>query len=280
MTLPKIYYVSDLHVDINGDYYKTNLPDDAAISIMVIAGDINTGVQGNNAVRLIFDVLHWYSSKYKHVVVTLGNHDFYGNFIEDVAEYIDDLCVENCVTNIHILDTDGPHLALGGYNFCGDTFWSSLQHKAEDPIFHLQLQFYIADFRNIKVHDDGYCVKMHPAYMVKLHKRAYDHIFDFLTNDTLDNKIVVTHFPPSKLSIHQDYADNVNGTNEYFVNNYSHIIAEYGPLVWIHGHVHNNFDYMIAKTRVVCNPLGYSDENLSFNKYAFVSPPFNLESQL
>lgn len=278
MTLPKIYYVSDLHVDINGNYYKTNLPDDAEISIIVIAGDINTGVHGDGAIGLIFDVLRWYSSKYKYVVFVPGNHDFYGNFIEDVAKHIDSLCISNCINNIYVLNTDVPYLALDGYNFCGDTFWSSLQHKAEDPIFHLQLQFYIADFRNIKVSNNDRFAKMHPTDMVKLHKRAYDHIFSFLTNDTLYNKIVVTHFPPSKLSIHQDYADNVNGTNEYFVNSYSHIIAEYGPLVWIHGHVHNSFDYMIAKTRVVCNPLGYSDENLSFNKYAFVSPPFNLES--
>ena len=36
---------------------------------------------------------------------------------------------------------------------------------------------------------------------------------------------------------------------------------------WFHGHVHNNFDYMVNKTRVICNPRGYHHENLGgFNK--------------
>jgi hypothetical protein len=28
--------------------------------------------------------------------------------------------------------------------------------------------------------------------------------------------------------------------------------------VWIHGHMHDNFDYQVGSTRVVCNPRGYS----------------------
>lgn len=26
---------------------------------------------------------------------------------------------------------------------------------------------------------------------------------------------------------------------------------------WTHGHTHDNFDYMVGTTRVVCNPRGY-----------------------
>ena len=28
--------------------------------------------------------------------------------------------------------------------------------------------------------------------------------------------------------------------------------------LWTHGHTHHEFDYMIGKTRVVCNPRGYA----------------------
>ena len=27
--------------------------------------------------------------------------------------------------------------------------------------------------------------------------------------------------------------------------------------LWVHGHMHDDFDYMIGDTRVVCNPRGY-----------------------
>jgi hypothetical protein len=28
-------------------------------------------------------------------------------------------------------------------------------------------------------------------------------------------------------------------------------------VLWTHGHTHEDFDYMIGTTRVVCNPRGY-----------------------
>ena len=27
--------------------------------------------------------------------------------------------------------------------------------------------------------------------------------------------------------------------------------------MWVHGHTHERYDYMIGSTRVVCNPRGY-----------------------
>lgn len=32
------------------------------------------------------------------------------------------------------------------------------------------------------------------------------------------------------------------------------------PLLWVHGHTHDSFDYMIGSTRVLCNPRGYIPE--------------------
>lgn len=42
------------------------------------------------------------------------------------------------------------------------------------------------------------------------------------------------------------------------------------PELWIHGHVHQPFDYGVeplegAPTRIVCNPRDYLDENPAFN---------------
>ena len=39
----KIYYMSDLHKDINGDYIeKLKIPDDAEESILLLAGDLHS----------------------------------------------------------------------------------------------------------------------------------------------------------------------------------------------------------------------------------------------
>ena len=35
------------------------------------------------------------------------------------------------------------------------------------------------------------------------------------------------------------------------------ILDRPGIKLWTHGHTHENFDYMIGSTRIVCNPRGY-----------------------
>jgi Icc-related predicted phosphoesterase len=33
--------------------------------------------------------------------------------------------------------------------------------------------------------------------------------------------------------------------------------------LWIHGHMHESFDYEVYGTRLVCNPRGYAPEALN-----------------
>ena len=39
--------------------------------------------------------------------------------------------------------------------------------------------------------------------------------------------------------------------------------------LWVHGHTHDTFDYLVKGTRVICNPRGYAkdgvNENLRFD---------------
>ena len=41
------------------------------------------------------------------------------------------------------------------------------------------------------------------------------------------------------------------------------LILASGAAVWCHGHIHNSADYMIAETRVICNPRGYIGHELN-----------------
>jgi hypothetical protein len=49
--------------------------------------------------------------------------------------------------------------------------------------------------------------------------------------------------------------------------------------LWIHGHTHSSFDYVVAGTRVVCNPRGYarglgSDPEQASPTLSFENPEF------
>jgi hypothetical protein len=43
---------------------------------------------------------------------------------------------------------------------------------------------------------------------------------------------------------------------------------------WTHGHTHDQFDYMIGSTRVVCNPRGYKGYEESAE---YFDPTFGFE---
>jgi DNA repair exonuclease SbcCD nuclease subunit len=70
--------------------------------------------------------------------------------------------------------------------------------------------------------------------------------------------VIVSHHAPFPGSIHPDFQGDA--LNAFFVNN---LDPKRFPKtrLWIHGHVHTPFDYLLPagdhEIRVVCNPLGY-----------------------
>lgn len=69
--------------------------------------------------------------------------------------------------------------------------------------------------------------------------------------------VIVTHHAPSYQSVHERFRGyQLNG---FFANNLDLSLFPKTKL-WIHGHVHNVFDYIENGIRVVCNPLGYPFE--------------------
>ncbi|WP_274534676.1 hypothetical protein [Aureimonas sp. AU20] len=76
--------------------------------------------------------------------------------------------------------------------------------------------------------------------------------------------VVVTHHAPTPRSIHPRYEGDV--ANPAFASDLTDLVARVGPDLWIHGHVHDSFDYRIGRTRVLANPKGYGDENKAFDQ--------------
>lgn len=71
--------------------------------------------------------------------------------------------------------------------------------------------------------------------------------------------VVISHHAPFAGSVHESFKGDV--LNAFFVNDLDPNRFPKTRL-WIHGHVHDPFDYIVHddnghKIRVVCNPLGY-----------------------
>ncbi|HHJ15617.1 MAG TPA: hypothetical protein ENJ80_02855 [Gammaproteobacteria bacterium] len=73
--------------------------------------------------------------------------------------------------------------------------------------------------------------------------------------------VVVTHHAPSSQSVHPRYARDL--LTRAFASNLEHLMAGDRAAAWVHGHMHESFDYKVHGTRVVCNPRGYAPEALN-----------------
>ncbi|MNF13503.1 hypothetical protein D3C80_2153750 [compost metagenome] len=75
--------------------------------------------------------------------------------------------------------------------------------------------------------------------------------------------MVITHHAPSLRSLRNSpYAGT--DLDAAYANAWEQLM---GPTInlWVHGHVHESEDYVLAGTRVVCNPRGYPGEATRFD---------------
>lgn len=135
------------------------------------------------------------------------------------------------------------------------TLWTNFR---ENHMNELIAQSAVSDFYRIKNPGDASIPDL-PEMIVPAQLHA---LFALHLNWIEQNprEIILTHFPPSTKSIAEKYQGDP--TNPYFVNDLpDERIAAIGAKLWVHGHVHSAFDYMIGETRIICNPLGYPGEN-------------------
>ena len=118
------------------------------------------------------------------------------------------------------------------------------------------------DFKFIKVKGKD----ITPEFLIKEH----DLFIEFLLtkyDEPFDGKtVVITHHSPGNELRRKGYRGDRTGF-AYFAD-IEEIIGYHNVAdLWVHGHIHRNWDYMINKTHVVANPYGYYNKatNGEFN---------------
>lgn len=238
----KIKILSDLHLESDSTNYLPPKTDDDATITLILAGDI---CEINKTKKLI-SFLEKMCEQYLNVIYILGNHEFYGGHIVHSIEKIKHETKH--LTNLFILENES--ILLNGVKFIGATLWTDM--NGANPIDKWHIQQRMNDYRYIRIKDYQ---KIKPDDTILKHRESVKFITRELSNVD-DPAVVVTHHAPSLLSIHEQYRGNV--LNAGYVSDLSELILDYKPTFWIHGHMHNSFDYMIGDSRILCNPKGYT----------------------
>ena len=229
--------LSDLHFEFHKDLGRAmvdDLPQD--VDLVILAGDICLAHQIPSAMAMFCDA-------FPRVIYLHGNHEFYHSDREEVLGYTQD-AVED-FDNLIWLDNDT--VELEGVRFVGAPMWFRDNPKAR-PYKRLMSDFGLIEDFEAWVYEENAATL---AYFDQ-HVRKGD--------------VVLTHYVPTFRSVHPRWAGSQ--LNAFFVCDMEPLILEREPRIWIHGHTHDSFDYLLGSTQVICNPFGYArlEENRGFDE--------------
>jgi len=247
----KIRFISDLHCEFDIPAGIFNIPEneDDKNTVLILAGDIGV-MDKPRSLTMIADQAH----RFRSVIYVIGNHEHYGGSFKRTETKIINLFSE--YKNLYLLENDF-HI-IDDVVFIGATLWTDFDNYNQLTMYDASL--WMNDYKKIRTGSseiDCYKKKLKPEDIIQVHFNSKKYIFDSIKFYKSQGKkvVVITHMGPSFLSIHENFKnDNLNGC---FVSSLEEDILDTKPDIWIHGHVHTSFDYMIGNTRILTNPRGY-----------------------
>jgi Icc-related predicted phosphoesterase len=208
-------------------------------------------------------------SKYREVVMVLGNHEHYGFQYQKTYPHI----AANLPDNIVLLENQ-TH-TIDDVVFVGATLWTDMNQEDDLTMFHMKSM--MNDYRQITMFNEVKNIyhRLQPERTVADFYRSRDYIRTVVEGQHDKKFVVVTHHAPTKMSTHPRYTHDtlMNGA---YSSDLSEFILDHPQIkLWTHGHTHDPFDYMVGSTRIVCNPRGY--KNYEERADLFDSKDFEIE---
>ncbi len=232
----KLHVLSDLHIE----FTPFKIPETDA-DVVILAGDIHVKRRG----------LEWAKNAFpdRPVLYILGNHEYYGEAIPRHTKKLKELAHGSTV---HVLENN--KIAIGDVLFLGATLWTDFRLLGDPRVAGYKATQQMTDYSKIRVSPGFH--KIRPLDTVNMHLRSRSWLAFKLEKNTARKIVAITHHAPSRRSLQDGYqADLLSAA---YASHLDEFVEQSGATLWIHGHIHASRDYHLGKTRVLCNPKGYS----------------------
>ncbi len=243
----KLRILSDLHIEFH-PFVIPPLPDDAATTL-VLAGDV--GVIYRRQELEAF--LRAAAARFRAVVYVLGNHEYYRGQWPAARVALQSWGLP---ANLHVLERDS--VEIDGVCFVGATLWTDFDGASLEVMQGAEQSLYDFHYIDTGTGAQGERIHLRSDDVLEDHRGARAWLHETLAALAARGQrtVLVTHHGFALDSIHERFRDNpLNGA---FVSDCAALITQTRPLLAIHGHVHNSFDYRLGDTRVIVNPRGYT----------------------
>lgn len=276
----RIWTISDLHLtNTNPSEFGSRLKIPNA-GICALAGDICDDLEAG--IRWVGAVI----APHMPVVMVLGNHDYFGRSLTTAVKEAREIALDAVVKRdsrgnptldasgniqrhhpIFILDDDAELVLRNeGVRFVGATMWTDFAVLASEDDDHdaIRQQTMEAMAKSMPEYGNVYLFRdpkgivppqsMRPVDAFSAHDASRKALIRKLAKPFRGQTVVMTHHAPHPRSISTYFGDNK--LTPGFVSDMSDVMERYEPDLWIHGHVHESFDYQVGITRIFCHAQG------------------------
>jgi Icc-related predicted phosphoesterase len=230
----KIYVLSDLHLE-----FTSFIPPPTDADVIVLAGDIHVGTEGIDWAQQYFPD--------RPVIYVMGNHEYYGSNLQETLREIKRLTKD---TSIHVLEKE--RVLINNVEFLGCTLWTDFNLTGNSRSSKNLSTRYINDYDVINYGPN--CRQLTTRDTHNMHKSAVQWLQKQVRHHS-NQRVIITHHSPSPQSLPPDFMNK--DFMAAYASNLHDLISNCSADLWLHGHIHANSDYLIDKTRIVCNPRGY-----------------------
>ena len=269
----KLQLLSDLHIEVHP---KLEIAPAPSADLLVLAGDIGSYQQGSRLLESDFGLTR-FSPRHGWPVPVLyvpGNHEYDAADFDEVHVRLRELCD---ALDIGWLERETR--VIDGVRFIGTTLWAdfdALVEPADTMTEALKKRgkamraanFYLEKAATIR-HGETFLAE--PLREQSLACQTW--LRDALAQDFDGTTVAITHFAPTLASADPRYG--LTPGTAGFCNNLDDLLPRAD--LWLHGHLHCQFDYMKDGCRVIANPLGYmakgEQENFRPDLVIEVPPP-------
>jgi predicted phosphodiesterase len=249
----KLQLLSDLHIEVHP---KLQIAPAPGADLLVLAGDIGSYQEGSRLAEPDFGLAR-FSPRHgwpTPVIYIPGNHEYDNADFDETHARLREACE---ALDIGWLEREVR--VIGGVRFVGTTLWADFDALVEST-----------DSLSEAYRKRGKAMRAANFYLETAATRRAGEIFlaealraqsltcqawlrGALEEEFDGTTVVITHFAPTLASA--DPRFGLNPGTAGFCNSLDELLPRAD--LWLHGHLHCQFDYVKDGCRVVANPLGY-----------------------
>jgi len=244
--------------------------------ILIFAGD-NSHYPIHN--KLLLEIISG-RKMYKKIFVTFGNHDLYiinqkqkklYNTSFNKIQHLKQICEE--IEDVIFLD--GNIVDINGVTIGGTCGWYDFSYGFNN--FNLSLNEMLDIWKessndSIRIQNtdnlgyieiagmSGFGYKILPCTFNPLN--FFESEKEKIIKIIEECDIFVSHIGPAVPPNLDPLIFHHPLTGFYFFDGKNYLMKEKSPKLWIFGHLHESINFKINNTKLICNPLGYKDENV------------------